>query len=101
MKGKSPVSVWSVLIRGSWAVLGILAIAVVASLFFPRIGQYQQLQQKKSALEADIRTEETQLLALKRQQERLRGDSRFAERIAREEFGLAKPGETVFRFVED
>ena len=38
---------------------------------------------------------------LRLKQERLQEDPRFVEKIARENLGYAKPGETIFRFVDD
>ena len=40
------------------------------------------------------------LRLLKWKQEKLQEDPRFIEKIAREDLGYAKPGETVFRFEE-
>jgi len=91
---------WTYVYRFSWIVLGILALILGASLFLPQLRQYQELQRRKAAIEEEIRLEQQLLAHLKRQQERLRRDPRFVERIAREEFGLAKPGETIFRFLD-
>ena len=41
------------------------------------------------------------LIVLKLKQEKLQEDPRFIEKIAREDLGYAKPGETVFRFVDE
>jgi len=92
---------WVVLYRSAWGVLGILAVILTLRLFVPEIRQYQEVQRKKAAIEEEIRLEEKMLAHLKRQQERLQNDPRFVERIAREELGLAKPGETVFRFIDE
>ena len=43
--------------------------------------------------------EELRMLKLK--QEKLQEDPHFIEKIAREKLGYAKPGETVFRFVDE
>ena len=92
---------WVLLYRFSWVVVAVLALVLGVSLFLPQIRQYQEVQRRKDALEEDVRLEERIIAHLKRQQERLQNDPRFVERIAREEFGLAKPGETVFRFTDD
>ena len=49
----------------------------------------------------DIQREAEQLRMLKLKQEKLQEDPRFIEKIAREDLGYAKPGETVFRFVDE
>ena len=44
---------------------------------------------------------EERLKLLKSYQDRMRDDPEFVEKVAREELGLAKPGETVIRFVDE
>lgn len=92
---------WVVIYRVGWVALAILAVVAAASTFIPQISRYQELRRKEAVLQQDIQLEEEMLRHLKEQQERLATDPRFVERIAREEFGYAKPGETVFKFVEE
>ena len=70
-------------------------------MFVPQIRHYQELQRERAAMEEKIRLEEDILLHLRQKQQRLQHDPRFVERIVREELGYAKPGETVFRFVDE
>jgi cell division protein FtsB len=77
-------------------VIAIIAL-VVGSLFGDR-GILQLMAQRQRALELareieDIRAENVRLAAEIRA---LRTDPRAIERIAREQLGLARPGETVF-----
>jgi len=78
------------------SVIAIIAL-VVGSLFGDR-GILQVMAQRQRALELareieDIRAENVRLAAEIRA---LRTDPRAIERIAREQLGLARPGETVF-----
>ena len=78
------------------SVLAIIAL-VVGSLFGDR-GILQLMAQRQRALELareieDIRAENVRLAA---EIHALRTDPRAIERIAREQLGLARPGETVF-----
>jgi cell division protein FtsB len=78
------------------SVIAIIAL-VVGSLFGDR-GILQLMAQRQRALELareieDIRAENVRLAAEIRA---LRTDPRAIERIAREQLGLARPGETVF-----
>lgn len=95
------MNIWTVIIRASKAALVILGLIVAWHLFYPKFKLYRDLQQRESQLREDVRLEEDMLQLLKTKQERLRNDPRFVEKIAREELGLAKPGETVFKFVDD
>jgi cell division protein FtsB len=78
------------------SVIAIIAL-VVGSLFGDR-GILQLMAQRQRALDLaheieDIRAENVRLAA---EIHALRTDPRAIERIAREELGLARPGETVF-----
>jgi cell division protein FtsB len=78
------------------SVIAIIAL-VVGSLFGDRgilqvIAQRQRAQELAREIE-EIRTENARLAA---EIHALRTDPRAIERIAREQLGLARPGETVF-----
>ena len=92
---------WVFIYRIALVAVGILVIIGVIFMFLPQIEQQRELQRKEAQLQEEVRLKEELLQHLKRQQERLRSDPRFIEKIAREEFGLAKPGETVFKFVDE
>ncbi|HBA83322.1 MAG TPA: hypothetical protein DCZ95_04425 [Verrucomicrobia bacterium] len=95
------MNVWVLIYRIGWIALAVLIVIGVSSMFWPQIRQQQELQRKEAILEEDIRLEEEMIKHLKVQQERLRSDPRFVEKIAREELGYAKPDETIFKFVDD
>ncbi|MBU0676643.1 MAG: septum formation initiator family protein [Verrucomicrobia bacterium] len=94
------MSAWVLIYRFSWGVLAILIIVGVACMFWPQYMEYRENQRRVDELEQEIQLEEELLKSLKRKQERFRSDPRFVEQIARE-MGLAKSGETVFKFLDD
>jgi cell division protein FtsB len=49
----------------------------------------------------EYRLEEEKLKILRSNRERMETDATFAERVAREELGFVKPGETVIKYVDD
>ena len=82
-------------------IIGILlAVAIGYRFFFLKIELQRELRAREAALRLDIQKEAEQLRLLKWKQEKLQEDPRFIEKIAREDLGYAKPGETVFRFEE-
>lgn len=95
------MNVWVFIYRTAWTALIILGVVGLVAAFAPKVRQLRDLQKKETRLEEEIRYEDDLLRNLKTKQERLQNDPRFAERIAREELGLAKPGETVFKFMDD
>jgi cell division protein DivIC len=92
---------WVMIYRIGWIALAALVVIAVTAMFVPKFKQYHELSRKNTALQDEIRVEEETLKQLKDRQERLKSDPRFVEKLAREELGYAKPGETVFRFTDD
>lgn len=95
------MNIWTLMIRLSWTALIIIGLVGLGGVFYPKIRQYRDIQQREGQLREEVRLEEEMLRYLKTKQERLHNDPRFVEKIAREELGLAKPGETVFKFLDD
>ncbi len=92
---------WELIYRIGWLLLGILFVIAAVAIFGPQIRQYRELQRREAQAHSDVQLEEEMLQHLKEQQERLRNDPRYVERVAREELGLARPGETVVKFSDD
>jgi len=85
----------------AWSILGIVAVAMILSMFYPQYQEYLELQRDVAALETKISDEKGRINQLKDYQERMKSDSEFVEKIAREDLGYAKPGEYVIKFVGD
>lgn len=88
--------------RARWWKLAALAaaIAVWAYVFVAGDGGWLQLRQERENL-AEMTAEVTRLQAqndsLKTVLERMETDPEFLERVAREKFGMVKPGEHLYR----
>ena len=95
------MNMWEFIYRSGWFALGILITVGVISFFVPKIKHYHELRRQEAVLAEDIRLEEQLRNHLRENQQKLPNDPRFLEKIAREEFGYVKPGETVFKFVDD
>jgi cell division protein FtsB len=95
------MNIWVFLYRFAWTVLAILVVAALAAAIYPKVRQYRELQSREVKMREDVRLEEELEQHLREKRERLLNDPRFVEKIAREELGLAKPGETVFKFTDD
>ena len=57
-----------------------------------------QMRREISTMERDITTLRGRSEELTRTVDRLRNDPAFVEKLAREEFGMVRPGETVLKF---
>lgn len=95
------MNVWKFTQRLSLLAIVALTVGIVLRLFLPLLERQKELRAKEATLREDIQTEAEQLRMLKLKQEKLQEDPRFIEKIAREDLGYAKPGETVFRFVDE
>ncbi len=91
------VGIWSKLTRAVIFLLFLAGVLGVAVWYLPPIQQNERMRKEILRLDAQIQKEEeanrhllTAINALK--------DPRAVERLAREQLGYAKPGETVIRF---
>ena len=95
------MNVWKFTQRLSLLAIVALTVGIVLRLFLPLLERQKELRAKEAALREDIQTEAEQLRMLKLTPDKLQEDPRYIEKIAREDLGYAKPGETVFRFVDE
>jgi len=95
------VSFWRNLYRVFLVAAAALVAVILVRFFMPKFQEERRLRARLEEARQDVRRTAEQLRELKLKQERLREDPRYVEKIAREDLGLAKPGETVFRFVEE
>ncbi len=79
----------------------VLVVGIVIRLFLPKLHQLRELRARKEEVQQDFQHEAEQLRLLRWKQEKLQEDPTFIEKTAREDLGYAKPGETVFRFVDE
>lgn len=92
---------WKFIHRICLILIVALVVAIVLRLFVPLIEKQRQMRAREATLRQDIQKDAEQLRMLKLKQEKLQEDPRYIEKIAREDLGYAKPGETVFRFVDE
>lgn len=95
------MNVWKFIQRICLIAIVALIVGIVLRLYLPKIEEQKRLRAQTEALRQDIQREAEQLRQLKRKQEKLQEDPRFVEKIAREDLNYAKPGETIFRFVDE
>lgn len=95
------MTVWNALYKAALGILALLGLVAVGYAFHGPIKERDHLLGQKKDLAAAVQRERDKLDDLKQRQERLLTDPRFVEKIAREEFGYARPGEIVFKFEGD
>lgn len=95
------MNVWKFTQRVCLIAIVALVVGIALRLYLPLLDRQEALRAQEEALRQDIQREAEQLRMLKLKQEKLREDPRFIEKIAREDLNYAKPGETIFRFVDE
>jgi cell division protein FtsB len=90
-------------LRNRWLLLGILVgLPLMLYVFFGSHGLLQRfrLEQEKSDLEAKIIVAEKENERLGIEAKALDTDLNVIEKVAREKYGMAREGETVYRILE-
>ena len=80
------------------SILGVASLALVSFLVIAGFRGYHDLEvarQREARLEEQIAETRREVERLERRIDRLRNDPAMLERLAREELGLARPGEVV------
>lgn len=95
------MNVWKVMFRILFLVAIALIVAIAVRFFIPKIQEERKLRAQLEAARQNVQQTADTLRILKLKQEKLRSDPRYIEKVAREELGYAKSGETVFRFVDE
>lgn len=95
------MNVWKFTQRICLIAIVALVVGIVLRLFLPMLDRQEALRAQEETLRQDIQREAEQLRLLRLKQEKLQEDPRFIEKIAREDLNYAKPGETIFRFVDE
>ena len=84
------------------AIMALIAIVLAGGGFFFLFGKqgiyYLYRQQRERT--AEIRNDRRVIDSLQREIKKLTNDTTYIERIAREKLGMARPNETVYKFVE-
>ncbi|QHI70407.1 septum formation initiator family protein [Tichowtungia aerotolerans] len=90
---------WNKVYRYVALAVVLLALIGVAFAFLPKIQQFQNYQETKSDLDADISAEKERIKELRMNQEKFSTDRNFVQKIAHE-IGFVHEGETVYQFEE-
>tara|TARA_S200000501_G_scaffold124640_1_gene117650 strand:- start:4447 stop:4698 length:252 start_codon:yes stop_codon:yes gene_type:complete len=81
----------------------IIAIGCLSLIFFSDRGLINlwTLKKQKIEIQNEINSLRSQIAQLEKEEERLKFDEEYIERIAREKFKMVKPGERVYKVVEE
>ncbi|MEW6304608.1 MAG: septum formation initiator family protein [Verrucomicrobiota bacterium] len=97
------VSIWDRLTQVILILLVVAGVLAVFVWYLPLIQQNERMRKEILRLEAEVKRQEDISKRLKTTIDALRDPNtapKTVERLAREQLGYAKPGETVIRFEE-
>ena len=92
------LGIWNKLTKLVIALLLIAGLLGIAGWYLPLISQNQRMRQEVQRLDNLTQKETETAKQLNASINALRTDAKAVERLAREQLGYAKPGETVVRF---
>jgi len=94
------LGIWDKLSRVVIFLLFVAGLLGIAVSYLPLIGQNERIRKSIASLEDQIRKEDETAKRTKAAIDALCHDPRAVERLVRESWGFAKPGETVIKFEE-
>ena len=82
-----------------WIVVGLLIL--FAFLYLPGLSRYQELRQEEERLSKELVDLDQKIQKLNEEKELLKKDQVYLEKVIREELGLVRPGEMVYKLVPE
>ncbi len=90
--------IWSKLTRVVIFLILLAVVLLVLIWYLPLVQRNERMRKEILRNDALIQKEEDTARELKSQMDALRSDPKAVERLARDKFGYAKPGEVILRF---
>lgn len=81
--------------------VGVAALLIFFWVYFPGVSRYRDLKIQEEALQDEVEDLNTKIKALTDERNLLKNDVTYLEKVIREELGLVKPGEIVYKFVNE
>ena len=82
-----------------WIVIGLLIL--IAFLYLPGLSRLQELRLEEERLGRELAELDREIRTLQEEKELLQKDQAYLEKVIREELGLVKPGEMVYKLVPE
>jgi len=81
--------------------LVLVLIVILAVIYLPGLSKYLRLKRKDADLEREVKRLEAEISRIEEEGRLLKTDLTRLEEVVREELGLVRPGETVYKVVEE
>ena len=80
-----------------WIAIGLLILFVF--IYLPGISRYHELKSEEERLTRELHEIDGQIQKLQEEKALLQNDLAYLEKVIREELGLVKPGEMIYKVV--
>lgn len=81
--------------------IGIGALLLFAFLYLPGLSRYQELRSEEERISRELADLQRQIKSLQEEKSLLEKDQAYLEKVIREELGLVRPGEMVYKLVPE
>lgn len=86
--------------RSGYALLFIAGVVIFLAVFYlPSYQKYHELEREYEKINQAIEQLEANNIELREEARLLQTDLKYLEKVLREELGMVKPGEVVYKFV--
>jgi len=82
-------------------ILGVVFVLLLGWIYFPVLTKYRNLKIEEEAITKQIEELDGKIAKLREEKRLLEQDREYLEKVVRDELGLVKPGEVVYKFVKD
>jgi len=82
-----------------WIIFGLLSLFYF--VYLPVLTRYRDIKMEEERMVLEIDDLNRKILALAEEKNLLQNDIEYLEKVIRDELGLVKPGETVYKFVTE
>lgn len=82
-----------------WIAAG--GILIFSLFYLPSLSKYHDLKQQQNELDDQLEKLTKEVQATKEERDLLKNDPEYLEKVIRDEMGLVKPGEIIYKFVKD
>lgn len=79
---------------------GILVCVIFVWLYLPTLTRFRELKSTEDKIRREIDDLNSKIADLEEERDLLKNDLGYIEKVIREELGLVKPDEIVYKFVE-
>ncbi len=79
----------------------VIGVVIFSWVYLPTLTKYHELDLQKEELDKEIEKLTQEIQQKKEERDLLKNDVEYLEKVIRDEMGLVKPGEIVYKFVPE